>query len=141
MLRIALKVALVLVIIYAVPLVVYGLISVVANLKLPGDASPALFLASVFVSKLGTALAFVAGRRDPAPGAPLRQTVRHAHCGGSCAASRTSTTMRSWTTRWRTLGTCQWSNWYRRVRRVAPRGHGERASGAPLGYQGVPRQR
>lgn len=59
MLRIALAVALVLVIIYAVPFLVYGLLSAVVDMKLPGDASPALFLASVFVSKLGTALAFV----------------------------------------------------------------------------------
>jgi hypothetical protein len=57
--RIALTVALVLVIIYTVPFLVYGLSSVVVDLRVPGDASPVLFLASVFVSKLGTALAFV----------------------------------------------------------------------------------
>ena len=51
--------ALVLVIIYTVPFLVYGLSSVVVDLRVPGDASPMLFLASVFVSKLGTALAFV----------------------------------------------------------------------------------
>ena len=59
MLRIVLTVALVLVIIYVVPFLVYGLFTVVADLRPPGDASPALFLASVFVAKLGTALAFV----------------------------------------------------------------------------------
>lgn len=59
MLRIALTIVLVLVIIYAVPFLVYGLFAFVADLRPPGDASPALFLASVFVSKLGTALAFV----------------------------------------------------------------------------------
>ena len=59
MLRKALTVALVLVIIYTVPFLVYGLSSVVVDLRVPGDASPVLFLASVFVSKLGTALAFV----------------------------------------------------------------------------------
>jgi hypothetical protein len=59
MLRIALTVALVLAIIYAVPFLVYGLFSAVTDLKLPGDAPPAVFLASVLVSKLGTALAFV----------------------------------------------------------------------------------
>jgi hypothetical protein len=59
MLRVALTVALVLAIIYAVPFLVYGLSSVVVDLRVPGDASPTLFLASVFVSKLGTALAFV----------------------------------------------------------------------------------
>lgn len=59
MLRIALTVALVLVIIYTVPFLVYGLSSVVVDLRVPEDASPVLFLASVFVSKLGTALAFV----------------------------------------------------------------------------------
>ena len=59
MLRVTLTVALVLVVIYAVPFLVYGLSSLVVDLRPPGDASPALFLASVFVSKLGTALAFV----------------------------------------------------------------------------------
>jgi hypothetical protein len=59
MLRIVLTVVLVLVIIYAVPFLVYGLFSLVADLRLPGDASPATFLAGVLVSKLGTAIAFV----------------------------------------------------------------------------------
>jgi hypothetical protein len=59
MLRVALTIALVLIIIYAVPFLVYGLFAVVADLRVPGDSSPALFLASVFVSKLGTAIAFV----------------------------------------------------------------------------------
>lgn len=56
---IALTVTLVLAIIYAVPIAVYGAFSVVADLKLPGGASPTVFLTSVLVSKLGTALAFV----------------------------------------------------------------------------------
>ena len=54
-----LAIVLVLVVIYAVPFLVYGALSVVTNLTTPGDASPTTFLTSVFVSKLGTAVAFV----------------------------------------------------------------------------------
>lgn len=50
---------LVLAIIYIVPFLVYGLASVLAGLKTPEGASPARFLVSVLVSKVGTAIAFV----------------------------------------------------------------------------------
>src|SRR5512136_321991 len=53
------NILLVLAIIYIVPFVVYGVGSVVAGLKPPEGASPARFLMSVFVSKLGTAITFV----------------------------------------------------------------------------------
>lgn len=46
-------------IIYIVPFLVYALATVVAGLKVPGGASPTRFLMSVFVSKIGTAIAFV----------------------------------------------------------------------------------
>lgn len=48
-----------LVIIYVVPFLVYSIFSVVVGLKPPEDASPEQFLVSVFVSKIGTAIAFV----------------------------------------------------------------------------------
>lgn len=57
--KVALSVVLVLVVIYAVPFVVYGLASVAVGLKTPQGVSPAQFLTAVFVSKIGTALAFV----------------------------------------------------------------------------------
>jgi len=50
---------LVLAIIYIVPFLVYGLASVVTGLKTPEGVSPARFLVSVLVSKVGTAIAFV----------------------------------------------------------------------------------
>lgn len=50
----------VLVIIYIVPFLVYGLFSVVWGLKPPAGVSPLQFLISVLVSKVGTAFAFVA---------------------------------------------------------------------------------
>lgn len=59
MAKVTLSIVLVLVIIYIVPLLVYGLASVVADLKPPEGASPAQFLISVLVSKIGTAIAFV----------------------------------------------------------------------------------
>jgi hypothetical protein len=46
------------IILFAVPVVVYGLYSAVTGLAPPGDA-PWLFLTGVAVSKLGTALMFV----------------------------------------------------------------------------------
>lgn len=49
----------VLAIIYVVPFVVYGIFSAVAGLKPPEGASPLQFLISVFVIKVGTAVAFV----------------------------------------------------------------------------------
>jgi hypothetical protein len=54
-----LSIVLTLAIIYIVPFLVYGVFSAVAGLKLPEGASPVQFLASVFVSKVGTAIAFV----------------------------------------------------------------------------------
>ena len=59
MAKVILSIVLVLAIIYIVPLVVYGLATVVAGLKPPEGASPAQFLISVLVSKIGTAIAFV----------------------------------------------------------------------------------
>ena len=50
---------LVLAVIYIVPFLVYGLASVVTGLKPPEGVSPARFLISSLVSKVGTAIAFV----------------------------------------------------------------------------------
>ena len=58
--REVLAVLLVLLIFYVVPFVVYGAASVFAGLKPPDTASPARFLGGVLVTKLGTAIAFVA---------------------------------------------------------------------------------
>ena len=55
----ALSIVLTLTIIYIVPVLVYGVFSVAAGLKPPEDASPVQFLVSVFISKVGTAIAFV----------------------------------------------------------------------------------
>jgi len=52
------SIVVVLVVIYIVPFLVYGLASAVAGLKPPEGASPAQFLLSVLVSKIGTAIAF-----------------------------------------------------------------------------------
>jgi hypothetical protein len=57
--KIVLTVTLVLVIIFIVPVAVYGLTTLVTDLKTPGGVSPAQFLTSVLVSKVGTAIAFV----------------------------------------------------------------------------------
>jgi hypothetical protein len=59
MLEVIGTIALVWAIIYVVPFVVYALGTVVSDLKPPEGASPARFLISVLVSKLGTAIAFV----------------------------------------------------------------------------------
>jgi hypothetical protein len=59
MLKLVLTVVLVLAVIYAVPILVYGLASALVGLKTPEGASPARFLTGVLVSKIGTALAFV----------------------------------------------------------------------------------
>jgi hypothetical protein len=58
MTRIVFAVLLVLAIIFAVPIAVYGLFSAATGLQPPGD-SPQMFLVGVFVSKTGTAIAFV----------------------------------------------------------------------------------
>lgn len=59
MTKILFSIILVLVVIYIVPFVVYGLSSVFFGLKTPEGASPLIFLLSVFISKIGTAIAFV----------------------------------------------------------------------------------
>jgi len=56
--KIVLSVLLTLTIIYLVPFLVYGISAALTGLKPPQGASPAQFLMSVFVSKVGTALAF-----------------------------------------------------------------------------------
>ena len=57
--RIAVNIFLVLLVIYVVPFLIYGSLSMVWDLKPPGGASPAGFLVSVLVSKVGTAITFV----------------------------------------------------------------------------------
>jgi hypothetical protein len=57
--KIALCVALVLVLIFVVPIIVYGTLSSLIGLQVPGD-SAITFLTGVFISKTGTAIAFVA---------------------------------------------------------------------------------
>jgi len=57
--QIALSIILVLLIIYIVPMVVYGLFSTLIGAKMPEGISPIKFLLSVLVSKIGTAIAFV----------------------------------------------------------------------------------
>ena len=54
-----LSIILVLTVIYVVPLLVYGLGSVIAGLTKPEGSSPTKFLLSVLVTKIGTAIAFV----------------------------------------------------------------------------------
>lgn len=56
---IALSMIVTLAIIYVVPFVVYTLFSITIGLQPPESASPLDFLVSVFVSKVGTAIAFV----------------------------------------------------------------------------------
>ena len=57
--KVGLSIILTLVIIYIVPFLVYGTFSALVGLKPPEGASPLQFLVSVFVSKVGTAIAFV----------------------------------------------------------------------------------
>jgi hypothetical protein len=59
MVRSAWATLLVLLVIYVVPFVVYGLASVVGNLRPPETSSPSKFLLGVLIPKLGTAIAFV----------------------------------------------------------------------------------
>ena len=59
MINVILGVFFVLAIIYIVPFLIYGLASVMAGLKSPEGASPARFLVSVLISKIGTAITFV----------------------------------------------------------------------------------
>lgn len=46
-------------IMYMIPLIPYGLLSVLIGLEPPSDGSPALFMIGVLVSKIGISLAFV----------------------------------------------------------------------------------
>ncbi len=57
--KILATILLVLAVIYIVPFVVYGAFSFLAGMKPPAGASPAQFLLSVLVSKVGTAVGFV----------------------------------------------------------------------------------
>lgn len=57
--RIILAAAAVLAIIFVVPVMVYGLFTLLTDLKPPDAMSPWQFLISILVSKTGTALAFV----------------------------------------------------------------------------------
>ena len=59
MAKVILSILLVLIIIYVVPFLVYGIGSAVAGLKTPEGASPVQFLLSVLVTKIGTAITFV----------------------------------------------------------------------------------
>jgi len=58
MAKVFLSIILVLTIIYITPIIVYGILSSVGRLKMP-EGSPLMFLLSVLVSKIGTAIAFV----------------------------------------------------------------------------------
>jgi hypothetical protein len=57
--KVVLTIAVVLAIIFVVPIAVYSLATLVTDLKTPDGMSPARFLTSVLVSKLGTAITFV----------------------------------------------------------------------------------
>lgn len=57
--RISFTIFLVLLVIYVMPIVIYGLSSILIGAKMPDGVSPVSFLVSVFISKLGTAIAFV----------------------------------------------------------------------------------
>ena len=57
--KVMLSIVLVLIVIYVVPLLVYGFGSVIAGLTTPEGTSPAKFLLSVLVTKTGTAITFV----------------------------------------------------------------------------------
>lgn len=57
-LRIAVAIVLVWMVLFVVPVIVYGAVSAVTGLKPPGNA-PMQFLLGTAISKLGTAIAFV----------------------------------------------------------------------------------
>lgn len=57
--RVLVAIVCVLVIIFVVPVLVYGLFTVLTDLKTPDTVSPARFLMSILISKTGTAIAFV----------------------------------------------------------------------------------
>jgi len=54
-----LSIFLVLAVIYIIPFIVYGLSQALFGLKTPAGVSPMMFLLSVLVSKIGTAITFV----------------------------------------------------------------------------------
>ena len=58
--RMVTAVLLVLLVIYDVPFVIYGAASALWGIQPPTAASPAAFLAGVLITKIGTAVAFVA---------------------------------------------------------------------------------
>ncbi len=60
MVSLGLSVLSVLAIIYIVPFLVYGVFTKITDLTPPDGVSPVQFLFSIFVSKVGTAIAFVA---------------------------------------------------------------------------------
>lgn len=57
--RVALSIGLTFLIITLVPFIPYSVFSAAFGLEPPADVSPARFMASVLVTKVGTALAFV----------------------------------------------------------------------------------
>ena len=57
--KIILSIFLVLVTIYLVPFLVYGLFAVLIDLKTPEGISPLQFLVSILISKVGVSIAFV----------------------------------------------------------------------------------
>ncbi len=57
--KISLAIGITLVIMYVIPFPIYGTLSAVTGLQPPTDASPAQFMLSVLVVKLGVSLAFV----------------------------------------------------------------------------------
>lgn len=59
MTKILLSIILVLAVIYIIPFIVYGLSSALIGAKMPEGVSPLIFLLSVLISKIGTAIAFV----------------------------------------------------------------------------------
>ncbi|MDJ0757508.1 MAG: hypothetical protein QNJ45_28500 [Ardenticatenaceae bacterium] len=59
MFKVIFAIALVLLTIYLVPFLVYSLFTIITDLKPPEETSPAQFLISIFVSKIGTAVTFV----------------------------------------------------------------------------------
>ena len=59
MAKVMLSIVFVLGIIYIVPFLVYGVFTKITDLKPPEGTSPAQFLFSIFISKVGTAIAFV----------------------------------------------------------------------------------
>ncbi len=59
MTRVVLAILIVLLLIFVIPIIIYGSLSALTGLKTPEGASPMMFLLSVFVIKIGTATAFV----------------------------------------------------------------------------------